>query len=300
MVKDLVSVLIPCYNHEKYVKKTLESVYNNSYEKIEVVFIDDGSSDESFKVAKEYLERNKNRFYNIYIEKQNNIGVTKTLNKMLKKSSGEYIALLASDDYYTDKSIESRVEYLKKNNKSAVIGNSFLIDQEDRILSDNASKKLYRANKKILESEFINLELILRWSVVGPTLLLKREVYDIIGEYDENLKVEDRDFYLRLLRKELLGYLNEDVSYYRIHVDNVSRNIKTRKKILLEIADINIKYSKMEFRKIEKYYLKSYFWDKKLVESNSFKILFLYKLTRALLVEIYLLYLSIKMKKRKK
>lgn len=300
MIKDLVSVLIPCFNHEKYIVNSLESIKKNNYKFIEIILIDDGSKDNSFEKAEKYLEKNKHYFYGYKCLKQENQGVTKTLNKMIKLSQGEFITLLASDDYLTENSIKDRVEYLKKNiQKKAVIGKAFLVNDENKILNDDAGKKLYRANTTMLLSNLINKEIIMRWSVVGPTLLLKRSVYDEINLYNEKLKVEDRDFYLRLLEKNLLGYTDTNVAYYRIHSSNTSRarTIKGRASLLKEISEVNITNSYKSFNWDERLFLLSYKVDKTLIDKEYFKLLLIYKAIRIGLVETYLSLISKLIKK---
>lgn len=289
-VENLVSVLVPCYNHEKYIIRCLDSIKNNTYKLKEVILIDDGSTDDSYEKAKLYLEENKRYFYDIKYLKQSNQGVTKTLNKLLSLSSGEYITVLASDDYLTTDSLELRIDYLKTYKKDAVIGKSYIVDEDDSIISNDAAKKLYRANSKMLLSKHIKKELTIRWSAVGPTLLLKRAVYDEIGVYNENLKVEDRDFYLRLLLNNKLGYIDKNISYYRVHSSNVSRTktMKQRAKLLEEISDVNIKSSVKAFSIDERIFLKSYVIDKILLKNNLFGLLFIYKGLRVVICQIYL------------
>ncbi|NTW72273.1 MAG: glycosyltransferase [Eubacteriaceae bacterium] len=295
MIKDLVSVLIPCYNHEKYILNALESVMNNDYELKEIILIDDGSNDSSFEKAADFLAAHQASLYGYQCLKQENHGVTKTLNKMIGLAQGEYVTLLASDDNMTENSISSRVEYLKKNpHKKAVIGKAFIVDEENRITSANASKKLFRANTKLLLSDRISKELTLRWSVVGPTLLLKKEVYQEVGLYNEKLRVEDRDFYLRMLRKNLLGYVDVPVAYYRVHSGNTSRTktMAQRADLLKEICGVNIQNSAFDFSWDEKLFLSSYRMDKALINRKAFRLLFAWKAARAVLIDLYLLLVS--------
>jgi alpha-1,3-rhamnosyltransferase len=298
-IKDLVSVLIPCYNHEKYIINALESIGKNDYELKEIILIDDGSKDNSYELAADYLAAHKDFFYGYQCLKQQNLGVTKTLNKMIGLAKGEYITFLASDDYLTDHSIRSRVEFLNKTpSRKAVIGNAYIVDEENRITDDDAAKKLFRANKKMLLSDLINKELTMRWSVVGPTLLLKKEVYDEVGLFNENLIVEDRDFYLRLIRKNLLGYVDSSVAYYRVHSGNASRarRMAQRAEILKEICAVNIQYSAYDFPWDEKLFLKSYRVDRTLINRKTFRLLFVWKAFRAVAVDFYLLIVSKRIK----
>lgn len=295
MIKDLVSVLIPCYNHEKYIINSLESVLKNDYELKEIILIDDGSNDNSFEMAENYLVAHQDSLYGYQCLKQENQGVTKTLNKMIGLATGEYVTLLASDDYLTEHSISTRVEYLKKNpQKKAVIGKAYMVDEKNCITGDDAAKKLYRANSKMLLSDLIDKELTMRWSVVGPTLLLKKEVYDEVGLYNENLKVEDRDFYLRMIKKDVLGYIDVPIAGYRIHSGNTSRTktMAQRSDQLKETSNVNIRYSTFDFPWDEKMFLASYRMDRALINWKTFRLLFVWKACRAVLVDLYLLVVS--------
>jgi len=300
MVKDLVSVLIPCYNHEKYILNTLESVTKNDYFLKEIILIDDGSTDRSYDIAAEYLAAHKELIQGYQCLKQQNLGVTKTLNKMIGLASGEYVTLLASDDYMTEHSISDRVEYLKNSpTKKAVIGKAYIVDEENHITSDNGAKRLFRANSKMLLSDLINKELTMRWSVLGPTLLLKKEVYDELGFYNEQLKVEDRDYYLRMIRKNILGYIDTPVACYRVHSTNTSRTktMAQRAELLNEICNINIQNSTYDFPWDEKHFLASYSVDQALINGKYFRLLFIWKAARAVLVDLYLLLVSKRIKK---
>lgn len=300
MIRELVSVLIPCYNHEKYVIKALESVLNNDYKLKEIILIDDGSKDKSFELASDYLAAHKDNLYTYQCIKQENLGVTKTLNKMIGMAKGEYVTFLASDDFLTVQSISIRLEYLKNNPaKKAVIGIANIVDEQNHIVNNNAAKKLFRANSKMLLSDYIGKELTMRWSVIGPTLLLKKEVFDIVGLYNEKLKVEDRDYYLRMIRSKILGYIDAPVACYRIHEGNTSRTktMVQRAELLTEICLVNIQNSEYNYSWEEKLFLASYKTDKALINGSHFKILYIWKAIRAILVDLYLKLISMRIKK---
>jgi len=300
MIKDLVSIIIPCYNHEQYIIKTLESVIKDDYKLKEIILIDDGSKDNSFQIAKDFLSANKEAVFAYQCLRQENQGITKTLNKMIGLANGEFITILASDDFLTDHSISNRVEYLEQNpHKKAVIGKAYIVDEDNRITSYDAAKKLFRANSKMLESDLINKELTMRWSAVGPSLLQKKEVYDEVGLYNENLRVEDRDFYLRIIRKNLLGYVDVPVACYRVHSGNTSRTktIAERGDLLTEVCNVNIQHSIYDFSWDEKLFLASYRIDKTLIRRKVFKLLLAWKAIRAVIVDLYLLIVSMRLKK---
>jgi glycosyltransferase involved in cell wall biosynthesis len=291
----LVSILVPCYNHEKYIKKSIASILNNSYGNIELLIIDDGSTDSSYEVANDTIYSN-NKPASYLIIKQENSGVVKTLNRLISMSHGKYIILLASDDILMDNSIIERVLFLEQNkNYDAIIGKSILIDQNDNIISHNANKYLYRADSTLLSSRYIVEELVLRWSITGPCLLVRKTLYDRIGLYNEKYKVEDRDFYLRLLSMGKLKYFDTVVAYYRVHENNISRNIVSSLSVKIECAKINSTYGQKKIFKniILQFFLNSYFIDKILLKYNYWILYKTYKMFRYFFVFLYLFTLKI-------
>ena len=132
---ELVSVLIPLYNHEKYINECLNSIKNQTYDNLELIIINDGSSDNSEQVVKLWIENNKN--LDITYISQENQGVTKTLNKMIGLAKGKYITLCASDDILTTESIEKRVDFLRNNSLlEACIGDANVIGTNSEFVDD--------------------------------------------------------------------------------------------------------------------------------------------------------------------
>jgi glycosyltransferase involved in cell wall biosynthesis len=206
----LVSIIVPMYNHVRYIENALESFASEGYPNLEVIILDDGSKDDSFSVAETWVKNHPNTFKNIVLERQTNQGITKTLNTLVKLSSGSYITMVASDDKLLPGGIQDRIAAL--NNRPdwlSVFGNCIIVDSENVIKATNGLKKLGNSNYQALLNDHLRAkELILRWSVPGPVL------------YDTELFFEDRDFYLRLLAKNALGFINIPVAAYRLHGEN--------------------------------------------------------------------------------
>lgn len=293
-MEDLVSVIIPCYNHEKYIIRCIESVLNESYKNIELIILDDGSKDTSVELVEQYLENNQSISKKVSIYTQENMGIVKTLNKLVTLAKGKYIAVLASDDELRNNGIEKRIKYLKENpDKKAVIGNAVVINNEDLILKEDAGHDLFHAKKKLLnKKKTLNTELILQWSVVGPCLLLEKSVYEIIGNYNEDYYVEDRDFYLRMIEKKILGYVDETVAAYRTHGLNMSLNVASNR-VRIECAKINIAHSKKQSHFFERAFLKSYRVDLFLLNRKWMGVYWINKIIRFGVVFIYRTILSV-------
>jgi glycosyltransferase involved in cell wall biosynthesis len=221
----LVSIIVPLYNHARYIEATLESFAVEGHPNLEVVIIDDGSKDDSFTVAQTWLERHPNVFTTVSLERQDNVGITKTLNRLLARTNGEFITMVASDDLLLPGGIQARLAALERRpDWLAVFGDATVIDANGQETASSALRRLNRANTKaLLSDQFRTQELILRWSVPGPVLLARRQTYDPVhglGGFNESRFLEDRFFYLQLLARKSLGFVEHRVAAYRMHGQN--------------------------------------------------------------------------------
>lgn len=252
----LVSVLIPVFNHEQYIEECLTSIKNQTYSNIEILICDDGSKDNSLSIVKSWCLQYPELHVKIF--SQENKGVCNTLNRLLDEASGEFITICASDDALLPNSISLRLEVmLSTPTIEAVIGDAIVINSDSVEVNRSAMKSLYKANFSALKTR-PSRELIFNWSVVGPTLLVKRSLYDKIGMYDPSLLVEDRDFYLRCLAINCLKFTPDVVAKYRVHSDNTSRkSMAARANVWYQVALSNVKNASF-FNGIEKCFLLSH------------------------------------------
>jgi glycosyltransferase involved in cell wall biosynthesis len=221
----LVSIIVPLYNHAQYIATSLESFANEGYPNLEVIVIDDGSKDDSFAVAQTWLAQHPNAFANVVLERQENMGITKTLNRLVARSKGEFITMVASDDLLLPGGIQARLEALERRpDWLAVFADATVIDAQGVQTATGALHKIGKTNLKALEDDGLrSQELILRWGVPGPVLLSRRDAFDPVrgvGPHDETSFIEDRDLYIRLLAHKALGFVNRTVAAYRMHTRN--------------------------------------------------------------------------------
>jgi hypothetical protein len=130
---------------------------------------------------------------------------------------------LASDDFLLPGGIQARVDYLRKHpDKLAVFADCIVIDNDNNLICQSGIEELHRGRKKyLINNSLCGYELVFNWCVPGPVFMARRETYQIVGLYDETLQVEDWDYYLRLVSRNALGFMDYPVAGYRRHDTNM-------------------------------------------------------------------------------
>ncbi len=231
MNEPLVSVIVPCYNHEKYVEQTIKSIVNQTYKNIELIVIDDGSKDKSPEILKELSKK-----YNFYYEYQQNIGLPATLNKMIKMAKGKYISLIASDDVKTLDKIEVLVKEFEElsDDYAVVCGDAKFIDDNGKeiCLEVNGQEcSSFLDSRSCMRSDFDYknnfgeyVTLLQANYIPAMSTLIKKEALYKVGLYEENISIEDWNMWLKLARTYKMKHIDRVVSFYRWHENN---SIKT-------------------------------------------------------------------------
>ena len=213
----LVSVVIPSFNHIDYVEKAICSVLEQTYKNVELIVIDDGSNDGSIGFLEGLSERLGFTFLS-----QKNAGVCKTLNKGIRElSSGEYICILASDDYFHPKKIEKQVAALQANPDSE-------FSYTQAIEFDSVSSKEIRVFPvKDFSGKVLN-KLALRQPYAAGSIMFSRSLYNNVGGFDSNLKYEDWDFSIRCAAQTVFTGVQFPLFYYRSHATNTMKTLGRR------------------------------------------------------------------------
>ncbi|CAD0353936.1 glycosyltransferase [Xanthomonas hortorum] len=228
----LVSVLIPAYNHARFVQRCLDSVLEDPYPCKEIVIIDDGSSDATGEKIAQWIATHGHRLPVQFVQRDNR-GVAATLNELALRARGDYLRLGASDDYLLAGGLDAQVRYLRAHpQKLAVIGDACVVDQHGRLLHGSAMRDLHRVDTGMYRSEQgIRRALIQQWAVSGAVALLRRSAFDARTGWDESLRIEDWDFFLRLAARNALGFVDVPVCAYRLHGNNLSKTANVRARI---------------------------------------------------------------------
>ncbi|MGJ0577778.1 glycosyltransferase family 2 protein [Xenorhabdus bovienii] len=187
----MISVLIPAYNVEKYINEALTSIINQTIKDIEIIIVDDCSSDHTYKICSEY-SRKDNRI-KLFRNKKNS-GIADTLNTALNNSIGEYIVRMDADDISLPHRIETMYDFLLQNPSIDIVGSSTItIDENGKEIGIYTPLENHK-----------DLIKTLKWST--PLLhiwMCKKEIYNKIGNY-RFPPVEDYDFLLRCVSKGLI------------------------------------------------------------------------------------------------
>lgn len=209
----LVSVIIPCYNHELFVKQSIQSVLAQTYSNIELIVIDDASSDGSVNVITQLAEAN-----HFYFERQSeNKGISETLNRALLKAKGKYVAFLASDDCMLPERIEKQVATMEQDlSVGLCYGMTQAINAKGKPVDGPAIFKGFKGDvfKRLLFSNFIP----------APTVMVRRELFSQVGGFDKNIKIEDWYMWLKLAKVCKFDFIDEVLACYRQHENNFSKN----------------------------------------------------------------------------
>jgi len=186
MQNKLVSVIIPVYNVELYVKEAIQSIQNQTYTNLEIIVVDDGSNDNTYKIVNE-LRKQDNRI-KLY-KNEKNLKIVKTLNRALSLSNGEYIARMDGDDISLPDRIEKKVKFLEEYNEYDLVGCSMkAIDTNGREIGQTT----HYADEKLL---LTTLEYV---TPVSHIWVARKSVYNKLNNYREISGVEDYDFLLRI------------------------------------------------------------------------------------------------------
>ena len=237
--KGLVSVLIPSYNHENYVHKTIKSIIDQTYKNIELIVIDDGSKDNTFQKILEMKFECEKCFENVIFETKQNEGTCSTFNKLLSKAKGEYVYIIASDDLAKPQAIEKEIEFLNSHKDFALcVGDNDIIDENDVICywdkdRNNVYKiedAVFKTNVEYLKNERKSVDFnssdfgdygLLNYSNFIPNgYLIRRNIFEIIGEFTPEAPLEDYWLMLQISKFAKMKYLDEPLFSYRWHSSN--------------------------------------------------------------------------------
>ena len=239
----LISVLIPAYNHENYIQETVKSIINQTYQNIELIVIDDGSSDSTWQKLQAMKEECENRFSNVIFETKENEGTCKTLNKLLSLANGEFVYIIASDDLAKPQAIEIEESFLSNNSDYALcVGDNEIIDSDSkRCYWDKERNNIYDKHKaeyktfveflestksfKFTSDKFGTYETIYLGNYIPNGYLIRKEVFNNF-RFTSEAPLEDFNLMLHISKYYKMKYIDDVLFSYRWHIANTIKNME--------------------------------------------------------------------------
>lgn len=222
---DKVSVIIPTYNGEDFLKESIESVLNQTHKNLEVIILDDCSSDNTRNILKEYEKNSLCRvIYNDF-----NVGVNVNINKGVYLAKGDFICILGHDDLYPKNKIERQLNYLNENNLDCVYGTYEFIDEKSHIIED--SRQNPQEFIDLLSNNKTKLINILEKAEPGhympmsQTALFRAHVLKELNPFMAKVTLDDWPRLVKCVELYKCGCINEVMFYWRKHNNNNSRNM---------------------------------------------------------------------------
>lgn len=208
----MISVILPVYNGEKYIKSTLNSIINQTYKNWELIIVDDCSTDCTSEIIKEYCgENNQVR----YVRLEENKGVAFARNEGILLAQGEYIAFIDSDDVWVAYKLEKQMEQMQ-NRECKWVASSYQLMKKNGIV---LNKYVKVKNKKYIYED------LLKENIIGcSTVLLKKELLN--NNKFKKVKNEDYALWLDIIKEEPLMGMNESLVLYRV---GDSRSLSAKK-----------------------------------------------------------------------
>lgn len=218
-----ISVIVPVYNTENYLKRCLDSLVNQSLKDIEIIIINDGSQDNSQLIIDEYTKKHKN----IYGYKKDNGGMSSARNMGLTKANGEFIAFVDSDDYIDKNALKKMYEKAKKDNLDIVVCDSVNVYEDGK-------KEYIHSNLHYSKNDIYNY-------IIAPpmacTRIFKKEVFNKV-KFKEGIFYEDLELVPSLISVTTkVGFIEEGLYYYFQRNGSIMRQKNFSKK-LLDIFDV--------------------------------------------------------------
>lgn len=211
MNQPIVTVLCLCYNHARFVAEAIDSVFAQTHQPIQLIVIDDGSSDDSVQVIEKHLIQHPEV---VFIRHPLNRGYCVSLNEGVAHAVGEFIIDLAADDVLMPQRVEAGLaDLLRAGERYGVtFSDAFLINEAGELLG------LHSANHPhaTIPTGDVYAALINRYFVCPPTMMFRKSVLDAMGGYDETLAFEDFDFLIRASRQHFFYYSRQPLVKRRL------------------------------------------------------------------------------------
>ena len=210
MEENKVSIIIPVYNTEKFIGKTIESVLNQTYKNWEILIFNDKSKDNSLKIIKKYSEKDKRIKV---VDSKENVGVVAARNKLIEIATGEFIAFLDADDYWKQNKLEKQIKFMLKNNALISCTEYTRVTEDEKEINDIIIKEIITYEDMLKNNYLGCLTVIYNANKLGKRYFKERE------------KNEDYVLWLEIVKEtKIIFGLKENLAFYRVLNNSRSSN----------------------------------------------------------------------------
>lgn len=239
MEQSKISVIMGVYNCEKILPIAIHSILEQTYDNWELIMCEDGSQDQTYKIASEFEKKYPGKIK--VIRNHGNSGLAKSLNNCLEYAEGEYIARMDADDYAYPERFQKQIEFFEKNKEYDLVASAVDLYDGKNIVGQRIYKSIPDVKSLLLGVPFIH-----------PTIMMRRSAYDALQGYtvnDDTKRCEDLDLWFRFYQKGYKGYnLSEPLlKYHESLEDYKKRSVKSA----IQISKVRIRgYKLLEFSRL--------------------------------------------------
>lgn len=216
-MQDLISIILPVYNGERYLAEAIQSCLDQSHKNLELIIVNDASTDKSLQIAERFAVDDKRI---TIITNTPNLNLPRSLNVGHKAAKGNYMTWLSDDNIFDKCALEILLEELKNSTSDLVFSNFDKIDKD----GNSIGSYNYTAGKSILLD-----------NIVGASFLYRKSLYDNVGGYNPNLHtIEDYDFWLQASRYSTFTHIPKSLYNYRVHDNSLTgelQDVNSKKRI---------------------------------------------------------------------
>ena len=258
----LVSFIIISYKHSDFIADCIKSILAQTYSNIEILYLDDASGDGTFENALTYKSALEKKYEKVtFIQNRENCGLVKSLNHLVRMCRGKYVKFLAADDFMLESGIEKSVAFMEVHKEYDMMHSNIIqgnenthyplpVDVTEKLLSETYVSTIGTKDKifdLLYEKDFI----------AAPSVMMRREVYDRLGLYDEGIGIEDWEYYLRVAKDGNIGYLDDYTVMYRFLSSSLSHSASPQRRMNMKKSELQIlekykDYAKNSYTRMEK------------------------------------------------
>ncbi|MEW5676299.1 glycosyltransferase [Flavobacterium enshiense] len=233
----LVSIIIPTYNRTEYLKLTLESVVNQTFQDFEIIVVDDGTPNDANQELCASIAKVQ------YVKIANSGGPAKPRNEGIKRAKGKYLAFVDDDDLWLPNKLEVQVTILENNPDFGLVHGCCEVIDEKGILQNRI---IGRPGTSDVKHGAVLFKMMGNWTVMMPTSFIRKEIVDKVGFFNEEMPAagEDTEFWTRCAFETKFYYVDSPLVQYRVHSSNISGNKRNYLLLPLYLKNVCEQYLK--------------------------------------------------------